>query len=134
MNNDFKRKEFYKQLNNFLVSLDKDYLKNYDISYKWNIPKDENYNYDISYKWDTSNDKIYDSIITKVIFIVNGTFDFEKENTYEMTFIYDRELLCYINYGDMSIPIDINDEKEITNFFIEMFLFNKIEFKEEDKK
>jgi hypothetical protein len=134
MNNDFKRKEFYKQLNNFLVSLDKDYLKNYDISYKWNIPKDENYNYDISYKWDTSNDKIYDSIITKVKFIVDGTFNFQKENTYEMTFIYDHELLCYIDNGDTSVPINIKNEKEITNFFIEMFLFNKIEFKEEDKK
>jgi hypothetical protein len=143
MNNDFKRKEFYKQLNNFLVSLDKDYLKNYDISYKWDIPKDEIYNYDISYKWDTSNDKIYDAIITKVKFIVdsefdkfisivNGTFDFEKENTYEMTFIYDRELLCYIDSGDTSVPINIKNQKEITNFFIEMFLFNKIE--EEDEK
>jgi hypothetical protein len=118
MNKDFKRKEFYKQLDDFLVSLDEYYLENYNIHYKW----------------DTSNDKIYDSIVTKVIFIVDSVLDFEKENTYEMSFIYDQELLCYINYGDMSIPIDINDEKEITNFFIEMFLFNKIEFKEEDKK
>jgi hypothetical protein len=116
MNDDFKRKEFYKQLNNFLVSLDKDYLKNYDISYKW----------------DTLNDKIYDAIITKVIFIVNGTFDFEKENTYEMTFIYDRELLCYIDSGDTSVPINIKNQKDITNFFIEMFLFNKLEFEEKE--
>jgi hypothetical protein len=120
MNEDFKRKEFYKQLNNFLVSLDKEYLKNYDISYKW----------------DKLNDKIYDGIVTKVkfivndIFILNSIFDFKKENAYEMTFIYDRELLCYIDNGDTSVPINIKNQKDITNFFIEMFLFNKIEEKE----
>ena len=114
---DSQRKEFYKELNDFLVLLNEYYLENYNIRYEW----------------DKSNDEIYHNIITKVNFIVDQLhFDdydniYEKENIYEMTFIYDQELFCYINDGDMSIPININDEKEITNFFIEMFLFNKKE-------
>jgi hypothetical protein len=118
MNKDSKRKEFYKKLNHFLVLLNEDYLENYNISYEWN----------------TSNDDIYAEIITKIKFIVDNSFEDDKEDIYEMSFIYTyEEQLCYINNGDASVPIDIDDEKEITNFFIEMFLFNKIELEGENK-
>ena len=119
MNKDSKRKKFYKELNHFLVLLNVNYLENYNIRYEWN----------------TSNDEIYADIVTKVKFIVDDdTPEFGKKDIYEMVFIYTyEEILCYINIGDSSIPIDIDEEKKITNFFIEMFLFNKIELEGENK-
>jgi hypothetical protein len=118
MNKDLKRKKFYKELNHFLVLLNEDYLENYGIRYEWN----------------TTNDEIYAEIITKIKFIVDDSFEDDKGDIYEMSFIYTyEEQLCYINNGSTSVPIDINEEKEITNFFIEMFLFNKIELEGENK-
>ena len=70
MSKDSKRKKFYKELNNFLVLLNEDYLENYNIRYEWN----------------TSNDEIYAEIITKIKFIVDDSFESE------VSFIYYEEL------------------------------------------
>jgi len=49
------------------------------------------------------------------------------DNLYEISFYFEDEHFCYTDYGDRSIPLDVDDYDSIINFFIELLSKHKID-------